>query len=119
MRKTSKFPAGIINSNYFLSLVVLFFLFCATDINKIHPTAEFFMAKKNLKKRDRQIGKTRVAGKKHLIDPRYKNAFWTTMILIILLIFFIINNTRDVPETGPYPPGYNPQKAEKKLVNEP
>ncbi|RPI65196.1 MAG: hypothetical protein EHM47_18985 [Ignavibacteriales bacterium] len=74
------------------------------------------MAKKNQKKKERQIGKTKVAEKKHLIDPRYKNAFWTTVILIILLIFFIVNNTREVPETGPYPPGYNPQKAERQLI---
>jgi uncharacterized integral membrane protein len=75
------------------------------------------MAKKNIKKRERQIGKTRVVEKKHLIDPRYKNAFWTTVILIVLLIFFIVNNTRDVPETGPYPPGFNPQQAEEQLNN--
>jgi len=73
------------------------------------------MSKKNRKK-ERQIGKTKTARKKYLIDPRYKNAFWTTVILVILLIFFIINNTREVPETGPYPPGYNPQQAEKQLV---
>lgn len=74
------------------------------------------MAKKNQKKRERQIGKTKAVQKKHLIDPRYKNAFWTTLILVVLLIFFIVNNTREVPETGPYPPGYNPQKAEQQLV---
>jgi hypothetical protein len=62
------------------------------------------MAKKTIQK-DRQIGKKQPE-KKHLIDPRYKNTFWTLVILIILLIFFIINNTREVPERGPYPPNY-------------
>jgi uncharacterized integral membrane protein len=74
------------------------------------------MAKKKTKSKERQIGKTKVAEKKHFIDPKYKNAFWTTVILVILLIFFIVNNTRDAAETGPYPPGYNPQKAEKQLI---
>lgn len=69
------------------------------------------MAKKPVKKKERQIGKTKVE-KKHLIDPRVKSAFWTTVILVALLIFFIINNTREVPETGPYPPGYKPSKFE-------
>ena len=72
------------------------------------------MAQKSIKKRERQIGKTKVE-KRHLIDPRYKNAFWTTVVLIILLIFFIVNNTRSVPETGPYPPGYNSDKAIERL----
>jgi len=65
------------------------------------------MAQKKVKPRERQIGK-KAPGKKHLIDPRYKNTVWTIVILIILLIFFIINNTRDVPDRGPYPPTYNP-----------
>lgn len=61
--------------------------------------------KKN-KIKDRQIGKNPVQ-KKHLIDPRYKNTVVTAIVFIILLIFFIINNTREVPEKGPYPPNYN------------
>jgi len=71
------------------------------------------MAKKNQKKKERQIGKTRIE-KKHLINPRYKNAVWTTVILIILLIFFIVNNTREEPERGPYPPNYNGPKVENR-----
>jgi uncharacterized integral membrane protein len=69
------------------------------------------MAKKKVKTKERQIGK-KSKQKKPLIDPRYKNAFWTTLILIILLIFFIINNTRREPERGPYPPNYNLQNVE-------
>jgi uncharacterized integral membrane protein len=65
------------------------------------------MAQKTAKKKERQIGK-QIAEKKPFIDPRYKNLVWTTVILIILLIFFIINNTRDVPDRGPYPPNYKP-----------
>jgi hypothetical protein len=48
--------------------------------------------------------------KKPLIDPRYKNLFWTVVVIIILLIFFIINNTRYVPDHGLYPPGFDPAK---------
>lgn len=69
------------------------------------------MAKKKVKTKERQIGK-KSQKKKPLIDPRYKNAFWTTLILIILLIFFIVNNTREEPERGPYPPNYSPQNVE-------
>ncbi len=69
------------------------------------------MAQKKTNTKTRQIGK-KPQEKKPLINPRYKNAFWTTIIIIILLIFFIVNNTRKEPEKGPYPPGYNPQKSE-------
>jgi uncharacterized integral membrane protein len=68
------------------------------------------MAQKKTKQKERQIGK-KPAEKKHLINPRYKNAIWTAVILIILLIFFIVNNTKDVPERGPYPPNSNPHKV--------
>jgi uncharacterized integral membrane protein len=74
------------------------------------------MAKKKQKNRQRQIGKTKVE-KKPLIDPKHKNTFWTVLILIILLIFFIVNNTRDVPEQGPYPPGYKPAQVETSVQN--
>lgn len=69
------------------------------------------MAKKKVNTKERKIGK-KPQEKKSLIDPRYKNAVWTTIILIILLIFFIVNNTRKEPERGPYPPNYNQQKSE-------
>jgi hypothetical protein len=72
------------------------------------------MSKKVSKPRQREIGRTKKE-KKHLIDPRYKNLFWTTVFLIVLLIFFIINNTRSVPESGPYPPGYNAQNQRDAL----
>jgi hypothetical protein len=73
------------------------------------------MAQKKNKQKTRQIGKTTVSQKKPLIDPRYKNTIWTIVFLIVLIIFFIVNNTRSVPKHGPYPPGFNPQKAEKIL----
>ena len=69
------------------------------------------MASKKNKPRERQIGKKQPQ-KKLLIDPKYKNAFWTAVILIVLIIFFIINNTRSVPDRGPYPPNYDPAKHE-------
>ncbi len=67
------------------------------------------------KTKNRQIGKTRVPDKRPLIDPKYKNTIWTVVIIVILVIFFIINNTRPVPQQGPYPPGFNQQKAENIL----
>jgi hypothetical protein len=67
---------------------------------------------KKEKPKDRRIGK-RPELKKHLINPRYKNFFWTVVIVVILVIFFIVNNTRSVPEKGPYPPTYNPSGVQK------
>ena len=72
------------------------------------------MAQKPVKQMERQIGKKKIE-KKPLIDPRYKNTVWTAVILIILLIFFIVNNTKDVPDGGPYPPNYKPGKTERML----
>ncbi|MGE5807206.1 MAG: hypothetical protein ACM339_11785 [Ignavibacteria bacterium] len=75
------------------------------------------MAQKKERNKERQIGK-KLPGKKHLINPKYKNFFWTVVIVIILLIFFIVNNTRSVPEQGPYPPAYNtaePAKPDKNI----
>lgn len=63
--------------------------------------------------KDRQIGKKPQPVKKHLIDPRYKNTFWTAVIVVVLVIFFILNNTRDVPDRGPYPPMYDKAKQEQ------
>lgn len=69
------------------------------------------MKQKNSKPRERKIGKATVE-KKPLIDPKYKNSFWTIFIVVVLVIFFIINNTRSEPEQGPYPPNYNPVQGE-------
>ncbi len=73
------------------------------------------MAQKKYKPKNRQIGKIKVPEKKPLINPRYKNTIWTIIIIVILVIFFIINNTKPVPDRGPYPPGFNPGSAEKIL----
>lgn len=76
------------------------------------------MAKKvNNKPRQREIGRTKFE-KKHLIDPRYKNLFWTLVFLAVLLVFFIINNTRETPASGPYPPGYDSKKQQNELKKE-
>jgi hypothetical protein len=70
------------------------------------------MAQKKSKPKERQIGKKQPE-KKHLINPKYKNTFWTIVVMLILLIFFIVNNTRSVPQQGPYPPSYNPETTKK------
>ena len=70
------------------------------------------MAQNKSKPKERQIGKKKPV-KKPLIDPRYKNTFWTIVVLLILLIFFIVNNTRSVPKYGPLPPSYNEATAPK------
>ena len=68
------------------------------------------MAKKSTVQNERKIGK-QVPPKKQLIDPKHKNTFWTILTLVVLTVFFIINNTRDEPEQGPYPPNYVPQSS--------
>lgn len=75
------------------------------------------MSKKIKQPKSREIGKSKISveKKKTLIDPRYKNTFWTTILIIVLTIFFIINNTREEPKSGSYPPGYNPDSAMKQL----
>ena len=64
------------------------------------------MSKKKNKK-PRQIGQQKME-KKPFIDPKHRSTIWTVLIVVVLLIFFIINNTREVPEEGPYPPNYKP-----------
>jgi hypothetical protein len=70
------------------------------------------MTQKRTQPRERKIGKKQ-QDKKSLIDPKYKNTVWTVIVIAILLIFFIVNNTRSVPDNGPYPPGYNPSAQSK------
>ena len=74
------------------------------------------MANKKHKIKQRQIGKSKPT-KKPLIPERHKNAFWTIIILIIMIVFFIVNNTRNEPDQGPYPPGYNPSRVNSDTLN--
>jgi uncharacterized integral membrane protein len=70
------------------------------------------MAKKNKVNRTKQnypIGKQAVKQEpeKHSdFYTKHKSTIWTVIVLVILTIFFIINNTRKVPDEGPYPPNY-------------
>lgn len=73
------------------------------------------MAQKRNVQRERQIGKTKKPEKNHLIDPRYKNTFWTLVVIVVLIIFFILNNTGEAQQQGPPPPGYNPQNLQERL----
>lgn len=68
------------------------------------------MAKKSSVQKERKIGK-QARPEKNKIDPKQKNTIWTIVIIIVLTIFFIINNTRDEPEEGPYPPNYVPKTS--------
>jgi uncharacterized integral membrane protein len=43
---------------------------------------------------------------------KHKSTIWTVLILVILTIFFIMNNTRQVPAEGPYPPNYQQGNSE-------
>lgn len=69
------------------------------------------MAKKiNNVNRERKIGKQSL-DKKTLIDHKKKNMIWTIITILVLIVFFIVNNTRNEPEEGPYPPNYNPEQT--------
>lgn len=68
------------------------------------------MAQQKIRPKDKPIGK-KPTEKKHLINPRYKNTFWTIVIVVVLTIFFIVNNTKSVQERGFYPPNYVSPKA--------
>lgn len=43
---------------------------------------------------------------------KHKSTIWTIIVLIILTIFFIINNTRKIPDEGPYPPNSKQEKTD-------
>lgn len=74
--------------------------------------------KKKTNLKDKPIGK-KPEEKKHLINPKYKNTFWTIVVLIILTIFFVVNNTKSVQERGPYPPNYSAPKdtIQKEMID--
>jgi len=44
--------------------------------------------------------------KKQDFFHKHKSTIWTIIVLAILTFFFILNNTRKVPDEGPYPPNY-------------
>jgi uncharacterized integral membrane protein len=70
------------------------------------------MAKKNKanqSKTNYPIGKTAAKlekEKKQDFYHKHKSTIWTILVLIVLTFFFIVNNTRKVPDEGPYPPNY-------------
>lgn len=37
---------------------------------------------------------------------KHKSTIWTIIVLALLTFFFIVNNTRKIPDEGPYPPNY-------------
>lgn len=63
------------------------------------------MNQKNNQNKERKFG-TKKVEKKPLIDPRYKNLFYTVLTIVVIAVFFIINNSKSEPQEGPYPPNY-------------
>ncbi|MBK9097552.1 MAG: hypothetical protein IPM14_05365 [bacterium] len=47
---------------------------------------------------------------------KHKSTIWTIIVLVILTIFFIINNTREIPDEGPYPPNYHKDKIQNEAM---
>lgn len=85
-------------------------------------TKKKFMAKRNKSsqtKTNYPIGKqTEKPESKQGSDfyTKHKSTIWTVIVLIILTFFFIINNTRNIPEEGPYPPNYKQERIESEIV---
>lgn len=74
------------------------------------------MAKNNQTK-PRRIGKTTPeAAFNPYNNKKFRSSLYSILFIIALIVFFIINNTRMVPEKGPYPPNYNADSAKKYLV---
>lgn len=74
------------------------------------------MAKNNLQK-NRQIGKKKVdTAFNPYNNKKFRSFVYSVLFILALIIFFIVNNTRSVPEKGPYPPNYNADSARKYLV---
>jgi hypothetical protein len=63
----------------------------------------------------KQAGKTEI-NKEPDFYHKHKSTIWTVIIMIVLTVFFIINNTREVPKEGPYPPNYNQGKTENESL---
>jgi hypothetical protein len=53
----------------------------------------------------KQVGKQE-SQKESDFYHKHKSTIWTIIVLVALMIFFIINNTREIPDEGPFPPNY-------------
>ena len=53
----------------------------------------------------KQAGKQQVE-KEPDFYQKHKSTIWTILVLVLLAVFFIINNTKKIPDQGPYPPNY-------------
>ena len=47
---------------------------------------------------------------------KHKSTIWTIIVMIVLAIFFIVNNTRKIPEQGPYPPNYKSANSSEEMT---
>lgn len=76
------------------------------------------MAKKNKSsstKTNYPIGKQAVKPESEFYT-KHKSTIWTIIVLVILTIFFIINNTREIPDEGPYPPNSKKEKTQNESL---
>lgn len=73
------------------------------------------MAKKNKSSnKEKKIGSTVIEHKSFWSYKKNRSRVYTLIFLLIMLYFFIVNNTKDEPKEGPYPPGYNPSQLNTK-----
>ncbi len=68
------------------------------------------MAKKNKSVvKEKKIGTTVVSHRSFWSYKKNRSRVYTLIILLLMVYFFIVNNTKDEPKEGPYPPGYTPR----------
>lgn len=72
------------------------------------------MAKKNKSPiKEKKIGSTVVTPRSFWSYKKNRSRVYTLIILLTMLYFFIVNNTREEPKEGPYPPGFNPTQLNR------
>jgi hypothetical protein len=59
--------------------------------------------------KEKKIGNTVIRKRTFWSYKKNRSRVYTLIFIIIMLYFFIVNNTRDEPKEGPYPPGYVPR----------
>lgn len=60
--------------------------------------------------KEKKIGTTIVSKRSFWSYKKNRSRVYTLIILLVMLYFFIVNNTKDEPKEGPYPPGYVPNQ---------
>jgi hypothetical protein len=61
--------------------------------------------------KEKKIGSTVITKRSFWSYKKNRSRVYTLIFLLVMLYFFIVNNTKDEPKEGPYPPGYVPKQV--------